>query len=300
MADYYSILGVDRNADGKVIKKAYRKVAMKYHPDRNPDNKEAEEKFKQAAEAYETLSDADKKARYDRIGHDNYKRSAQGGGGGGFRGGQGGMTMEDIFSQFGDMFGEGGGGSPFDSFFGGGGRGGRRGGRPRGERGANARVRVKLTLAEIAQGVTKKIKIKKNVACTPCGGSGAKDKNAVSTCSTCNGAGVVRQVRTTFLGQMQTTAACPTCGGTGQQITAKCVSCRGNGSIQGSEVVEINIPAGVSEGIQLSMTGKGHAGKRGGPNGDLLITIEEVPDDNLKRDGQNLIYDLYLNFADAA
>ncbi len=296
--NYYDILGVPKSADDKVIKKAYRKIAMKYHPDRNPDNPEAEAKFKDAAEAYETLRDPDKKARYDRLGHEGYTRSQQGGGGGGFRGG---MTMEDIFSQFGDIFndGGGGGGNPFESFFGGG--GGRRGGRrSTGERGSNARVKVKLSLEEIANGTTKKIKIKKNVKCTTCSGSGAKDRNAVSTCGTCRGQGAIRQVKNTFLGQMQTTTTCPNCGGTGQEITSKCGSCRGEGRSNGDEIVEIDIPAGVSEGIQLSMGGKGHAGRRGGPAGDLIITIEEIPHDFLKRDGQNIIYDLYLNFADAA
>ncbi len=293
--NYYDILGVSKSADDKEIKKAYRKIAMKYHPDRNPDNKEAEAKFKEAAEAYETLRDADKKARYDRLGHDTYTRSQQGGGGGGFRGG---MTMEDIFSQFGDIFGDGGG-NPFESFFGGGGGGNRRR-RGTGERGADARVKVKMTLEEIAKGVTKKIKLKKQVNCKTCSGSGAKDRNAVSTCSTCRGSGYIRQVQNTFLGQMQTTKPCPTCGGTGQEITSKCNSCKGEGRNIGEDIIELQIPAGVSEGIQLSMNGKGHAGKRGGPPGNLIITIVEIPHDSLKRDGQNIIYDLYLNFADAA
>ncbi len=295
MANYYDILGVPKSADAKEIKKAYRKLAMKYHPDRNPDNQEAEKKFKEAAEAYETLSNADKKARYDRLGHDHYKASEQGGGGGrGYSGG--GMTMEDIFSQFGDIFGDGG--SPFDSFFGNAGRGRTR--RASGERGSNARVRVKLTMEEIANGVTKKIKLKKQVSCKPCGGSGAKDKNAVSSCTTCGGSGFMRQVRQTFLGQMATTAPCPTCNGSGKMITAKCGSCKGEGRNMGEEVVEIKIPAGVNEGIQLSMNGYGHAGRNGGPSGDLIVTIEEVAHKQLQRDGNNLIYDLYLNFAEAA
>lgn len=292
---YYEILGVDRNADEKAIKKAYRQIAMKYHPDRNPDNQEAETKFKEAAEAYETLSDPDKKARYDRMGHDGYVQGQQGGfgGRGGFSGG--GMTMEDIFSQFGDIFGEGFGG--FGGNFGGG--GGRRS-RPQGQQGANAKVRVKLTLEELAKGVSKKIKIKKDVTCGTCSGSGAKDKNAVSTCSTCRGQGYVRQVRNTFLGQMQTTVPCPNCNGTGQEITSKCTACKGDGVTRGEEVVEIDIPAGVSEEVQFTMRGKGHAGKRGGPAGDLIVTFEELPHDSLKRDGNNIIYDLYLGFADAA
>ncbi len=287
--DYYEILGVSKGADAKEIKKAYRKIAMKYHPDKNPDNKEAEEKFKEAAEAYEILSDEDKRARYDRFGH------AGVGGNSGF-GGRGGMTMEDIFSQFGDIFGDGG--SPFESFFGGGGRRQQR--RSGGQRGSNLRIRVKLSLEEIAEGVTKKIKVKKSIKCNTCNGSGAKDANSVSTCNTCKGSGYVRQVRSTFLGQMQTTVACPTCKGSGKQITAKCGTCRGEGKTKGDETISIDIPAGVSEGMQLSMSGKGNAGTNGGPAGDLLISIEEKPHEFLQRDGSNLIYDLYLNFADAA
>ncbi len=290
--DYYEILGVPKTADDATIKKAYRKIAMKYHPDRNPDNKEAEEKFKEAAESYEILSDKDKRARYDRFGHAGVGGNSRGG----FSGG--GMTMEDIFAQFGDIFGEGG--SPFESFFGGagGGRGGTR--RARGQRGTNLRIKVKLTLEEIANGVTKKIKVKKKTPCTTCSGSGAKDSTSVATCSTCKGSGYVRQVKSTFLGQMQTTINCPSCSGSGQMITAKCSSCRGDGTIQGEETIELEIPAGVEAGMQLSMRGKGNAGAKGGANGDLLINIEEVPHDHLHRDGMNVIYELYLNFADAA
>ncbi|MEL6635857.1 MAG: molecular chaperone DnaJ [Bacteroidota bacterium] len=289
--DFYEILGVSKGADEKEIKKAYRKIAMKYHPDRNPDNKEAEAKFKEAAEAYEVLSDGDKRARYDRFGH-----AGVGQGAGGFSG-AGGMTMEDIFSQFGDIFGEGG--SPFESFFGGG-AGGRGGRRRQGQRGANLRVKVKLDLGEIANGVNKKIKVKKQVICNTCNGSGAKDSGSVSTCSTCRGSGYVRQVRSTFLGQMQTTTTCPTCGGTGQMITAKCGTCKGDGRVLGQETIELDIPAGVAEGMQLSLQGKGNAGMRGGGNGDLLVSIEEIEHPSLQRDGNNLIYELYLNFADAA
>lgn len=290
--DFYEILGVDKSADDAALKKAYRKLALKYHPDRNPDDKAAEEKFKEAAEAYEILSDADKRARYDRFGH----AGVSGNGGGGF-GGRGGMTMEDIFAQFGDIFGGAGGGSPFEQFFQGS-RGG--GGRARGQRGSNLRIKVKLTLAEIASGVTKKIKVKKQTTCSTCSGSGAKDSSSKQTCGTCRGSGYVRQVRNTFLGQMQTTTTCPTCQGAGEVVTASCSTCKGDGRVYGEETIEIDIPAGVSEGMQLSMSGKGNAGKKGGPAGDLLINIEEIPHESLQRDGLNVIYELFVNFADAA
>lgn len=286
--DYYEILGVGRDADESTLKKAYRKVAMQFHPDRNPGNKEAEEKFKEAAEAYEVLNDPDKRARYDRYGHAGVEGM---GGGGGFQGG--GMNMEDIFAQFGDIFGEGG--SPFESFFGGG-----RGQRQQGQKGSNLRVKLSLNLEEIANGVSKKIKVRKQVSCANCGGSGAKDRQSVATCGTCRGSGYVRQVKQTFLGAMQTTTSCPTCHGSGQTISAFCGSCKGEGRITGEETIEINIPAGVEDGMQLSLRGKGNAGLRGGPPGDLLITIEEEAHEELHREGNNIIYDLYINFADAA
>ncbi len=285
--DYYEVLGVGKDADGTTIKKAYRKMAIQYHPDKNPGDKTAEEKFKEAAEAYEVLSDPDKKARYDRYGH----AGVSGHGGGGFSGG---MTMDDIFQQFGDIFGDSG--SPFDSFFG----GGRTRARPRGQRGSNLRIKVTLTLEEIASGVTKKIKVKKHVTCDQCNGSGAKDSSSVQTCTTCRGAGYVRQVKNTFLGQMQTTVTCPTCNGSGQQVTASCPKCKGDGRMYGEETLDIEIPAGVEEGMQLSLRGKGNAGAKGGPAGDLLINIEEKPHEFLQRDAMNLIHELYLNFADAA
>lgn len=287
--DYYEILEVEKGADEVTIKKAYRKVALKYHPDRNPDNKAAEDKFKEAAEAYSVLSDPDKKARYDRYGH----AGVSGNGGGGFRGE--GMTMDDIFSTFGDMFGESG--SPFESFFGGRGGGSAQG---RGQRGSNLRIRVKLNLEELAKGATKKIKVKKQGTCRACNGSGAKDSSSLKTCSTCSGGGYVRQVRNTFLGQMATTTVCPSCSGSGKTITEKCGSCKGEGRTYNEETITIEIPAGVSEGMQLSMAGKGNAGMNGGPAGDLLISIEEEAHDYLKREGSNLVYNLYLNFADAA
>lgn len=282
--DYYDILGVPRTASEADLKKAYRQMAIKYHPDKNPGDKEAEEKFKEAAEAYDVLSNADKRARYDRFGHQGVG-GASGGGGGPH------MNMEDIFSQFGDIFGDD---SPFGSFFGGGGGRGRRN-----NSGSNIRVKVKLTLQEIAQGVEKKIKVNKQVPCTTCQGSGAKDRNAFSTCSTCKGSGQVRRVQNTFLGQMQTTSICPTCEGEGRMITSKCGSCQGSGRQQGEEVISIRIPAGVAEGMQMSMSQKGNAGERGGVAGDLIIQFEEIEDALLKRDGNNVLYDLNLSFPDA-
>ncbi|MFN8237785.1 MAG: molecular chaperone DnaJ [Chitinophagales bacterium] len=290
--DYYEVLGVSKGAGADEIKKAYRKLALQYHPDRNPGDKEAEEKFKEAAEAYDVLSNEEKKARYDRFGH----QGASGGFGGG--GGYGGsMNMDDIFSQFGDIFG-GGEGNPFESFFGGG--GGRRRERGKGQRGSNLRIKVKMDLEEISKGAQKKIKVKKHITCDACNGIGAKDSGSYQTCNTCNGSGVTRKVTQTFLGQMATTSTCPTCEGEGKIITNKCTKCRGEGRVYGEEVVTIDVPAGVSEGIQLSMNGKGNAGIRGGYPGDLLISIEEVPHPELKREDTNVLYTLYLNFADAA
>ncbi len=288
--DYYDVLGVSRGADADEIKKAYRKMAIKYHPDKNPGDKQAEENFKEAAEAYEVLSNAEKKARYDQFGHAANAHSASGGGGYGGAG----MNMEDIFSQFGDIFG---GGSPFDGFFGGGRQSG--GGR-RVQRGSNLRIKVRLTLEEIANGTEKKIKVNKQVSCKTCDGTGAKDRTSVQTCKTCGGAGAVRRVTNTILGQMQTTSTCPTCNGEGTIITAKCTTCHGEGVTRDEETISINIPAGVSEGMQLSMSGKGNAAPRGGVPGDLIILIEEIPHETLKRDGNNVIYDLHISFIDAA
>ncbi|GGH74569.1 molecular chaperone DnaJ [Filimonas zeae] len=289
--DFYEILGVSKTATADEIKKAYRKVAMQFHPDRNPGDKEAEEKFKEAAEAYEILSDADKRAKYDRFGHQAFGPGSNAGYGGG------GMNMNDIFSQFGDIFGD----DLFGSFFGGagGGRGRGNGGRPRGVRGSNLRVKIKLTYEEMANGVTKNIKVKKYVPCGTCSGSGAKDKNSVQTCTGCGGSGQVKRVTNTFLGQMQTVTTCPTCNGEGTTITAKCGSCKGEGRVYGEETVSIDIPAGVQEGMQLSMGGKGNAGERGGAPGDLLILVEEEAHKELQRDGLNVAYELYLSFSDA-
>ncbi len=285
--DYYEVLGVSKGADEAEIKKAYRKVAMEFHPDRNPGDKVAEEKFKEAAEAYEILSNPDKKARYDRLGHAGVDPNFGGGGYGGH-----GMTMEDIFNNFGNIFED----SPFGSFFGGG-QQRRQGG---GQRGSNLRIKLKMTLEEINTGVKKKIRVNKQVSCQTCGGSGAKDRSSVKTCTTCNGAGAVREVRNTFLGQMQTTATCPSCNGSGKTVTANCANCKGDGRVNAEETIEFEIPAGVSDGMQLSMSGRGNAGQKNGPAGDLIITIEEQPHEFLERDGNNLLFDLNINIADAA
>lgn len=293
--DFYDVLGVSKSSSAEEIKKAYRKLAIKYHPDKNPDDHTAEDKFKEAAEAYEILSNPEKKQRYDHYGHAGVGGAA--GGGGGYGGG--GMNMEDIFSQFGDIFGGGGGGgSPFDSFFGG--QQSRGGGGRRVSKGSNLRIKVKLTLEEIAHGAEKKIKVNKQVVCKTCDGSGAKDKSSVSTCKTCGGSGAVRRVTNTILGQMQTTSTCPTCNGSGTQITSKCNSCHGEGTVRGEETITINIPAGVSDGMQLSMSGKGNAAPNGGIPGDLIILIEEIPHETLKREGNNVVYDLHLSIIDAA
>ncbi len=275
--DYYEILGVSKSSSEGEIKKAYRKIAIKFHPDKNPDNPAAEEKFKEAAEAYEVLSNPEKKQRYDQFGH-------QGVGGAGFGGG-GGMNMDDIFSQFGDVFG-GGGGSPFDSFFGGGG-----GGRSRVRKGSNLRIKLKLTLDEIAHGVEKKIKVNRMVTA---------EGVTFKTCQSCGGAGQVKKVVNTMLGQMVSSSTCPTCNGAGQSIDHRPAGVDSSGLKYNEEIIPIKIPAGVSEGMQLSMSGKGNEAPSGGVPGDLLILIEEKEDDTLKRDGNNVIYELYLNFADAA
>jgi molecular chaperone DnaJ len=288
--DYYEVLGVSKSASADEIKKSYRKIALQYHPDRNPDDKAAEEKFKEAAEAYDILSNPDKRAQYDRFGHAGMGGAS---GGGGF-GGQGGMRMEDIFQNFGDIFGD----DAFGSFFGGGG-GRQGGGRRQGTRGANLRVKLKMDYAEIANGANKKIKVKKYVPCQTCDGSGAKDKSSIQTCGSCSGTGQVRRVTNTFLGQMQTVTTCPTCNGEGTQITAKCGSCKGEGRVYGEETINLDIPAGVQDGMQLSMSSRGNAGERGGPPGDLLILVEEEKHPHLKRVEMDVIYQLHLSFPDA-
>ncbi|MSQ38242.1 MAG: molecular chaperone DnaJ [Chitinophagaceae bacterium] len=288
--DYYEVLGITKSSSTDEIKKAYRKVAMQFHPDRNPGDKAAEEKFKEAASAYEVLSDGDKKAKYDRFGHAAFSPGA--GGGGGFSGG--GMDMNDIFSQFGDVFGE----DMFGGFFGGGGSRSRSS-RSRGQRGSNLRIKLKMNFEEIANGANKQVKVKKHVLCTTCGGNGAKDKNSVQTCGTCNGSGQVKRVTNTFLGQMQTVNTCPTCNGEGNTVTAKCSPCKGEGRVYGEETISIDIPGGVQDGMQLSMSGKGNAGERGGGAGDLIIMIEEEAHESLHRDGLNVSFDLYITIPDA-
>lgn len=283
--DYYEVLGVAKNADAAEIKKAYRKLALQYHPDRNPGNKEAEEKFKEAAEAYDVLSNEEKRRRYDQFGH------AGMGGAGGFGGS--GMSMDDIFAHFGDIFGGFGGFSGFGDFSGGG-RSARRV-----NRGTNLRVKVKLTLEEIATGVEKKIKVKKYVADTHCKGTGAKDGTSYSTCSTCHGSGQVTRVQNTILGAMQTTSTCPTCGGEGKIINEKCTHCNGEGVMLSEEVITLNIPAGVADGMQLSLSGKGNAARHGGVNGDLIVLIEEIEHSELLRDGNDLLYNTFIGFPEA-
>ena len=282
------MLEVPKTATADEIKKAYRKQAIKYHPDKNPGDKVAEEKFKEAAEAYEVLSDPQKRQRYDQYGH------AGMGGASGFSGG--GMSMDDIFAHFGDIFG----GGSFGSFFGGGFGGSRRGGpQTRVNKGSNLRVKVKLTLAEVANGVTKKIKVNKYVACDKCNGTGAFDSNSYSNCSTCHGSGVVTRITNTILGQMQQSSVCPNCGGDGRIITRRCTSCGGEGIVQKEDIVTLNIPAGVADGMQLSVSGKGNAARHGGINGDLLVVIQEEEHPELIRDGNDLIYSLFLSIPDA-
>ena len=283
--DYYEVLEVTKTATVEEIKKAYRKKAIQYHPDKNPGDKQAEENFKEAAEAYDVLSDPQKRQRYDQFGHAGVGGAGQGGFGGG-------MSMDDIFSQFGDIFGSFGGFSGFGGF--GGGRSARRV-----NRGTNLRVKVKMNLQEIATGIEKKIKVKKYVACQHCNGTGAKDGKSYSTCSTCKGSGQVTRVQNTILGAMQTTSTCPTCEGEGKIINEKCTFCNGEGVLMSEEVISINIPAGVGEGMQLSLSGKGNAARRGGVNGDLIVLIEEEEHPELVRDGNDLLYNVFIGYPEA-
>jgi molecular chaperone DnaJ len=281
--DYYEVLGLSKEATKEEIKKAYRKQALKYHPDKNPGDKKSEENFKEAAEAYEVLSNDEKKARYDRYGH-----AGLGNNGGGFSGH--GMTMDDIFSSFGDIFG--------DAFGGFGGFGSTRRGQ-RVNKGSNLRVKVKLTLQEIAAGAEKKIKVNKYDICDTCGGTGAANASSISNCSTCHGTGHVTRLTNTMLGQMQTTSVCPACGGEGKIITKKCTTCYGEGVVQKEEIIKINIPAGVGKGMQMTVSGKGNAPRRGGINGDLLVVIDEEEHPDLIREGNDLIFNLFISIPDA-
>lgn len=281
--DYYEVLGVSREATKEEIKKAYRKQALKFHPDKNPGDKKSEENFKEAAEAYEVLSNNEKKARYDRYGHAGVGSSASGNYGGG-------MTVEDIFSSFGDIFGDAFGG--FGGF-----SSGRHGKRV--NKGSNLRVKVKLTLQEIAAGTEKKIKVHKYNTCDSCGGTGAADSSSTTTCSTCHGSGHVTRITNTMLGQMQTSSVCPQCGGEGKIITRKCQACYGEGIVEKEEVIKINIPAGVGKGMQMTVGGKGNSPRRGGVNGDLLVVIDEEEHPDLIREGNDLIYNLFISIPDA-
>jgi molecular chaperone DnaJ len=284
--DYYEVLGVSKGATKEEIKKAYRKQALKYHPDKNPGDKKAEEKFKEAASAYEVLSNDEKRARYDRFGHEGVGSAGNNFGGAG-------MTMDDIFSSFGDIFGDAFGGA-----FGGFG-GSRRSTGRRVTKGSNLRVKVKLNLQEIAAGTEKKIKVNKYVQCSSCSGTGAADGNSMSTCTTCRGSGHVTRVTNTLLGQMQTTSICPACNGEGKTITKKCPVCYGEGIVQNEEIIKINIPAGVGKGMQMNVEGKGNAPRRGGINGDLLVVIDEEEHPDLIREGNDLIYNLFISIPDS-
>lgn len=284
--DYYEVLGVSKNATAEEIKKAYRQKAIQFHPDKNPGDKASEEKFKEAAEAYEILSSPEKKQRYDQYGH------AGMGNQGGFSGHN--MSMDDIFSAFGDIFGGGGGFSGFGGFGGGGQRG------QRVNRGSNLRIKVTLNLSEVANGCEKKLKVKKYVSCDSCHGSGAKGSSGHTNCSTCKGTGQVTRISNSIFGQIQQSSTCPACNGEGKIITQKCEKCYGEGLVQGEEVVTIKIPAGVGEGMQLSVGGKGNAARRGGIPGDLLVLIAEEDHPELIRDENDLIYNLFLSFPDLA
>jgi molecular chaperone DnaJ len=284
--DYYEVLGVQKNATEEEIKKAYRQKAIQYHPDKNPGNKEAEEKFKEAAEAYDTLSDANKRARYDKFGHDGMEYGAENGG---FN-----MNVEDIFSRFGNIFG-GGFGDAFSSIFG----GGNGYSQQYTNRGSDIRIRIKLTLEETVKGVDKKIKINKLVACSHCNGNGAKD-GKYSVCQSCKGTGKTVRIVRTMLGQMQQVSVCPACQGQGKTVTTPCSHCHGEGTVKRETEINFKIPAGIGEGMQLTVEGKGNAARRGGINGDLLVLIEEIPDKELIRDGNDLLYTLFINIPQAA
>lgn len=281
--DYYEVLGIAKNASADEIKKAYKKMAMKHHPDRNPGDASAEEKFKEASEAYEVLNDPQKRAAYDRFGHQGVNSGAGGGN----------VNMEDLFNNFGDMFG---GDSPFGDFFG----GGKQRRRRTGQRGGDLRIELQLDLEEIATGKEKKIKLNRYHTCAPCTGTGAENGSSMRTCPTCNGAGEIRQVAGGGFFQQIVVSACPTCQGSGKIIEKSCKHCEGKGRTLQEEIISIKVPAGVQEGMALTMRGKGHAGLRGGENGDLIIQIIEKPHEVFERDGDNLIHTLFITFPDAA
>lgn len=281
--DYYEVLGVEKNASADEIKKAYRKTAIKYHPDKNPGDKTAEEKFKEAAEAYDVLSDPDKRSRYDQFGH-----AGVDGSGGGFGGG--GMSMEDIFAHFGDIFG----GGSFGGFGGFGGFSGFGGGRVVRNQGSDLRIRIHVTLKEILTGSTKKLKVKKLVPCSKCHGSGAEAGTSVETCGTCHGTGTVTRTQESIFGRVQTQSVCPSCKGSGRVIKHKCTKCGGDGLENGEELIEINIPSGVASGMQMTLSGKGNAGPNNGPSGDLLVQFEEIEDPEFIRNGNDVVYNLLI------
>ena len=287
--DYYEVLGVGKNATEDEIKKAYRKLAIKYHPDRNPDDAKAEEKFKEAAEAYDVLHDPQKRQAYDQFGFDG---PAGAGGFGGFGGG-GGFSMDDIFSMFGDVFGGRGGGFGGFGGFGGGRRQTTR------HRGSDLRLKVRLTLQEVATGVTKKFKVRKDIECSHCHGSGAEAGSGTETCPHCHGSGVEIRRQQSIFGEVQTQTTCHVCNGEGTVIKNKCHECGGTGVVKGEEVVEIKIPAGVAEGMVVNVPGKGNAGQHKGIPGDIQVLIEEEPNDTFVRDGNNVIYNLLLDFPTA-
>lgn len=287
--DYYEVLGVDKNADEKAIKSAYRKKAIQYHPDKNPGDKEAEEKFKEAAEAYDVLSNPEKRAKYDQFGHSMGPQGFPGGGGGH----AGGFSMEDIFSQFGDIFGGGFGNmGGFET------AGWRT--RRRQRRGSDLRIKVKMTLAEIATGVTKTLKIPTLVKDTHCNGTGAKDGTAFTTCPTCGGSGTILRQQQSIFGISQSAVECPQCKGEGKIITDKCSYCQGDGVIREDRTVTFTIPAGVADGQTLTVKGQGNAALNGGVNGDLLVVIEEIKNPELIRDGNDVVYNLMLDIPTAA
>jgi molecular chaperone DnaJ len=286
--DYYSILNVDKNASKEDLKKAYRKLAMQHHPDRNPGDKEAEEKFKEAAEAYEVLNNDDKRARYDRFGHDGLRS-------GGF-GSSGFSDINDIFSHFSDIFG--GGSSIFDDFFSSGSQRGRR--RGAGTKGADLRVNLKLTLEEIADGTTKKIKIKKHVKCDKCGGTGADEGTAIKTCTVCNGLGEVKSISRSVFGQFVNITTCQNCSGEGKVVDTPCRKCMGDGRFQDEVMMNVDVPAGVHEGSYMTLRGEGNAGKRGGEAGSIIVVFEELPHKHFVREEDDIIYNLFVTYPQAA